>query len=660
MNIHILTIGFFVIIPLSEVAFAHPGGTDSSGGHRCWTDCGSFGLSSGQYHYDMPDGSILIEGGSNTDETPSSVSCDRHSYRTEDNFCVEYPDVRNDEKSSLEQGKCPKGQFSVGDECLRSAGACKKRHGPSVEYSNDGECWCRSGYTFNNGYCEFVNTARSGRDEDVNRAQRRLQESIRARTSDSITVNRVVDGDTLKIILNGQEETVRVIGIDTPETVDSRKPIECFGREASSKMNSLVEGKEVELQEDPAQERDKYDRLLRYVHMNGQDIGAKMIREGYAFSYKSFPHPRLEKYNRLEQEAREAARGLWSSCNEDDVRENAASANDSEKFSDITEVHPYMSAIRWGKTSRVLSGYPDGTFRPDKTVNRAEFLKIVLEGKGVDVTSATAPTGFTDVDENAWYAPYIRYAKASGIIEGYPDGSFRPSEPVNFAEALKMAYVALDVPSAETDGEWYERFLRHAKRNSVLFSNNVNVGTGMSRKDVVWIVYKMMNHKGEWQKFETVNHPQQATEQQSNSDTSAKPLDIGHITFSPYWTNWDADAEDDGFEISPYFKNVDGEQVYPNSRDWSATVRIYDAVVDYNTYNDFDAHRTDIVQEIRFTGNDVKYEGILETPYIRVGREKFSNLQPSDDWVVIEAEFSSPTYGTFAAQDEQTPSFRTR
>jgi len=145
----------------------------------------------------------------------------------------------------------------------------------------------------------------------------------------------------------------------------------------------------------------------------------------------------------------------------------------------------------------VLSGYPDGTFGPDKTVNRAEFLKIVLGAQGGDVTSASSPTGFRDVDENAWYTPYVRYGKQQGIVQGYPDGSFKPEQPVNFAEALKMAYVALGIEgNASAGGAWYEQYLSHAKDNGVLFSNNVDVGTGMSRKDVVWIVWKLLEGTG--------------------------------------------------------------------------------------------------------------------------------------------------------------------
>ena len=168
-------------------------------------------------------------------------------------------------------------------------------------------------------------------------------------------------------------------------------------------------------------------------------------------------------------------------------------------FSDIPTSHPYVQAIRWGKENNILSGYSDGTFQPDRAVNRAEFLKIVLGAKGINVSDATGNAGFKDVDNNTWYAPYIRYAKTQGFIQGYPDGTFKPDQTVNFAEALKMAYSALDVTTSDIGGNWYDRYLQHAKTNNVLYTNDVQIDRGMSRKDVVWIGWKLMTHEGDWQ-----------------------------------------------------------------------------------------------------------------------------------------------------------------
>jgi micrococcal nuclease len=129
-------------------------------------------------------------------------------------------------------------------------------------------------------------------------------------------VSRVVDGDTLKVMINGTEETVRVIGINTPETVDPRKPVECFGHEASDFGKGLLTGKNVTLTIDPTQdETDKYHRLLRYVTLpDGHDYGEVMIRSGYAYEYTyQIPYEKQSVYKSAQAEAQQEERGLWSS-----------------------------------------------------------------------------------------------------------------------------------------------------------------------------------------------------------------------------------------------------------------------------------------------------------------------------------------------------------
>ncbi len=86
--------------------------------------------------------------------------------------------------------------------------------------------------------------------------------------SPSFKVLKVIDGDTIVVNVRGNKETVRLLGIDTPEAVDPRKPVQCFGKAASEKMKSFVEGKSVILVDDSTQgNRDKYKRLLRYVYL---------------------------------------------------------------------------------------------------------------------------------------------------------------------------------------------------------------------------------------------------------------------------------------------------------------------------------------------------------------------------------------------------------
>ncbi len=130
------------------------------------------------------------------------------------------------------------------------------------------------------------------------------------------TVTRAVDGDTLAIQIDGQRDKVRLIGVDTPETVDPRKPVQYFGKEASAFTHKMADGKTVRLELDQASaatnHRDKYGRLLAYVFLpDGTLLNAELIRQGYGHAYTRFPFAKMEEFRALEREAREAGRGLW-------------------------------------------------------------------------------------------------------------------------------------------------------------------------------------------------------------------------------------------------------------------------------------------------------------------------------------------------------------
>jgi micrococcal nuclease len=130
-----------------------------------------------------------------------------------------------------------------------------------------------------------------------------------------------VDGDTIEVLLGGEELRVRYIGIDTPETVDPRRPVGCFGKEASARNRELVEGKAVALEKDVS-ETDRFGRLLRYVWLDpstgsGQAlmVNARLVEEGYATASTFPPDVRYaERFAALQAEAQEAGRGLWGAC----------------------------------------------------------------------------------------------------------------------------------------------------------------------------------------------------------------------------------------------------------------------------------------------------------------------------------------------------------
>ncbi len=126
----------------------------------------------------------------------------------------------------------------------------------------------------------------------------------------------VEDGDTIVVDMNGTDERIRFIGVDTPETRDPRKPVQCFGRAAGDFTKQLIGNQPVRLEADPlSTNRDRYNRLLRYVYLPDNTlVQAEIIKQGYGFAYTSFPFTKSDEFRRYQSEAMQQNRGLWASC----------------------------------------------------------------------------------------------------------------------------------------------------------------------------------------------------------------------------------------------------------------------------------------------------------------------------------------------------------
>ncbi|MFW5720672.1 MAG: thermonuclease family protein [Candidatus Dojkabacteria bacterium] len=161
-------------------------------------------------------------------------------------------------------------------------------------------------------------TAQQNPDDQTSK-QPQEQKVQGTQETNTFSVVRVIDGDTVVVQTGKEELTIRYIGIDTPETVKPNSPVECFGKEASKYNTKLVEGKNVQLEED-IKNTDSYGRLLRYVYVENDEgtfimVNKKLVEDGYAFA-KSYP-PNVkyqEIFREAETHAREKEKGLWSNC----------------------------------------------------------------------------------------------------------------------------------------------------------------------------------------------------------------------------------------------------------------------------------------------------------------------------------------------------------
>lgn len=145
-------------------------------------------------------------------------------------------------------------------------------------------------------------------------------------------------------------------------------------------------------------------------------------------------------------------------------------------FSDVDTNHPYYSAIVHLSDEGVINGYEDGSFQPEKEINRAELVKVLVEGLGFTPDPTVHKNCFPDVREE-WFASYVCFAKENKWIEGYPDKFFHPGRSVNRAEALKIVLNAfsfvMTTPSekpfedVEID-DWFAPFVDLGKQKNIL------------------------------------------------------------------------------------------------------------------------------------------------------------------------------------------------
>jgi micrococcal nuclease len=139
--------------------------------------------------------------------------------------------------------------------------------------------------------------------------------ALTAGAGEPATVIRAVDGDTLDVRIGDQVEKVRLLGVNTPESVDPRKGVECYGKEASAYTASLVQGVVVRLEADPSQaDRDKYGRLLRYVWLpDGRLLNYELVAQGYALEATyGAAYREQTRFRTAEASARQGQRGLWA------------------------------------------------------------------------------------------------------------------------------------------------------------------------------------------------------------------------------------------------------------------------------------------------------------------------------------------------------------
>jgi hypothetical protein len=203
-------------------------------------------------------------------------------------------------------------------------------------------------------------------------------------------------------------------------------------------------------------------------------------------------------------------------------------------FTDVNTTTPHYTAIKYLKDHGVISGYPDGSFKPDQVVNRAEALKIILLGSGVTVPSMDTTSPFKDVAGSQWYTPYVVKAKSLEVVGGYPDGTFKPDQTVNLVENLKILLLTqkVDVSGLEVTenpyddaekSEWYAKYTEYAKVKNLVDANSNNMvfpAQGMTRGKLAESMYRLMYiQDNDMETYVPGSETQESTEQSTQETT---------------------------------------------------------------------------------------------------------------------------------------------
>jgi len=162
-------------------------------------------------------------------------------------------------------------------------------------------------------------------------------------------------------------------------------------------------------------------------------------------------------------------------------------------FSDVSKTDDNFDAIYFLYNTNVINGY-DNTekntkeYKPEKEINRAEFLKLIMESSG-NANHKNYNSCFPDIISDEWYETYVCQAKEEGFINGYPDGTFKPEETINEAEALKMIGEVMDWSIQKNkDEDWYKPYLNFAEDKKITTGKNIE--DLMNRGDIAEIIFR--------------------------------------------------------------------------------------------------------------------------------------------------------------------------
>lgn len=253
-------------------------------------------------------------------------------------------------------------------------------------------------------------------------------------------------------------------------------------------------------------------------------------------------------------------------------------------FTDVNATHKNATAIEYLQQNNILEGYSDGTFRPETAINRVEFLKVVLEGSNVTMDK-TQFIQFKDINNNAWYISYLKKAYFEGWINGYPDNTFKPDQTINKVEALKIigkvqgwdlsTVQNINYFSDTQANAWYTPYVRYAKEHGLLEETGTLLSPDklMTRANVSEIIYRSFS--GITPKQVSIVTDPILPEIVTDSIPTTPPQANEFLSFTPY--------QEKTYPTN-YYQNITLTNPLPNTF-YQNEVYIIEGTVSSNTYD---------------------------------------------------------------------------
>lgn len=187
----------------------------------------------------------------------------------------------------------------------------------------------------------------------------------------------------------------------------------------------------------------------------------------------------------------------------------AADAAFSQKaFTDVKSTDVSFEAIEYLRSNNVIKGYLDGTFQPDRRLSRAEFVKFITNPFILDTTRIndcvpaettedSTTVFFPDVAKDAWYATEVCFAKTKRIIDGYPDGMFRPNHTINFVEGAKILsnVFTLEVENEAPGAYWYRPYTQRLSDLHAIPTSITRLDKPLTRREMAEIIFRLKTDK---------------------------------------------------------------------------------------------------------------------------------------------------------------------